>query len=162
VPITNPAARSGSLRHCGASAVRLSRSCYRGAGGRKPSCDQAALAVVRQGLQELGDARLAELGVRRGQRRGLRVRVSIMSRLLTRLGRPRPPPSLPAAELDSPRLQQARTQHWPVIGALDVRRLQYVEASGRTLPMSRRYDRALNRERVVGSVFQNYSPTETG
>jgi transposase len=58
------------------------------AGGRKPSCDQAALAVVRQGLREHTDATLAELCERRGQRRGLWVRVSTMSRLLTRLGLP--------------------------------------------------------------------------
>jgi transposase len=59
------------------------------AGGRKPSCDQAALAVVRQGLREQTDATLAELCERLGQRRGLWVSVSTMSRLLTRLGLPR-------------------------------------------------------------------------
>ena len=59
------------------------------AGGRKPRCDQAALAVVRQGLQEQTDATLAELCERLGQRRGLWVSVSTMSRLLTRLGLPR-------------------------------------------------------------------------
>jgi transposase len=52
------------------------------AGGRKPSCDQAALAVVRQGLQEQTDATLAELCARLGQRRGLWVSVSTISRLL--------------------------------------------------------------------------------
>ncbi len=59
------------------------------AGGRKPRCDHAALAVVRQGLQEHTDATLAELCERLGQRRGLWVSVSTMSRLLTRLGLPR-------------------------------------------------------------------------
>jgi transposase len=59
------------------------------AGGRTPSCDHAALAVVRQGLQEHTDATLAELCEQLGQRRGLWVRVSTMSRLLTRLGLPR-------------------------------------------------------------------------
>ena len=59
------------------------------AGGRKPSCDPAALAVVRQALQEHTDATLAELGERLGQRRGLWVRLATMSRLLTRLGLPR-------------------------------------------------------------------------
>jgi transposase len=58
------------------------------AGGRKPSCDPAALAVVRQVLQEQTDATLAELCERLGQRRGLWVSVSTMSRLLTRLGLP--------------------------------------------------------------------------
>ena len=59
------------------------------AGGRKPSCDPAALAVVREVLQAHTDATLAELCERLGQRRSLWVRVSTMSRLLTRLGLPR-------------------------------------------------------------------------
>jgi transposase len=59
------------------------------AGGRKPSYDDAALAVVRQELQEHTDATLAELCERLGQRRGLWVSVSTMSRLLMRLGLPR-------------------------------------------------------------------------
>ena len=59
------------------------------AGGRKPSYDHAALAVVRQELQEQADATLAELCERLGQRRGLWLSVSTMSRLLTRLGLPR-------------------------------------------------------------------------
>jgi transposase len=59
------------------------------AGGRKPSGDQAALAVVRQRLQEHTAATLAERCERLGQRRGLWVRVSTRSRLLTRLGLPR-------------------------------------------------------------------------
>ena len=59
------------------------------AGGRKPSYDHTALAVVRQALQEQTDATLAELCERLGQRRGLWVSVSTMSRLLTQLGLPR-------------------------------------------------------------------------
>jgi transposase len=59
------------------------------AGGRQPSDDHAALAVGRQALQEHTDATLAELCERLGQRRGLGVSVSTMSRLLTRLGLPR-------------------------------------------------------------------------
>ena len=59
------------------------------AGGRKPRCDHAALALVRQALQEQTDATLAALCARLGQRRGLWVSLSTMSRLLTRLGLPR-------------------------------------------------------------------------
>jgi transposase len=59
------------------------------AGGRKPSDAHTALAVVRQAFQKHTDATLAELGERLGQRGGLRVSVSTMSRLLTRLGLPR-------------------------------------------------------------------------
>jgi transposase len=59
------------------------------AGGRKPSCDPAALAVVRQILQEQTDATLAELCEQLGHRRGLWVSMATMSCLLTRLGLPR-------------------------------------------------------------------------
>jgi transposase len=59
------------------------------AGGRKPSDDDAALAMVRQALQEHTEATLAELCERLGQHRGLWMRGSPMSRLLTRLGLPR-------------------------------------------------------------------------
>ena len=59
------------------------------AGGRQPSDDDAALAVVRQALQEHTEATLAEWCERLGQRRGLWMSVATMSRLLTRLGLPR-------------------------------------------------------------------------
>lgn len=59
------------------------------AGGRKPSCDEAALALVRQLLQEQADATLEELRDRLRQQRGLWVSVSTMCRLLRRLGLPR-------------------------------------------------------------------------
>jgi transposase len=59
------------------------------AGGCKPSCDHAARAVVRQGLQEHTDATLTELCERLVQRRGRWVSVSTMARLLTRLRLPR-------------------------------------------------------------------------
>ena len=59
------------------------------AGGRKPSCDAAAREAVRQLLCEQADATLEELCTRLVQRQGLRVSGPTMSRLLTRLGRPR-------------------------------------------------------------------------
>jgi len=59
------------------------------AGGRTPSDDDAALAVVRQALQEHTEATLAERCARLGQCRGLWMSVSTMSRLRGRLGLPR-------------------------------------------------------------------------
>jgi len=59
------------------------------AGGRKPHGDEAAVEVIRQGLREQADATLEELRDRLRQQRGVWVRVSTMSRLLTRLGLPR-------------------------------------------------------------------------
>ena len=66
------------------------------AGGRQPRCDPAALAVVRQLVHEQPDATLAELCAQLQQRRGLRVSVATMCRLLQRLGLPRKKsPSMP-------------------------------------------------------------------
>jgi transposase len=96
------AALFGVSRACGETRIqrrrRLGHMAPRPhAGGRPPSGDPAALAVVRPGLQEPTDATWAERCARLGQRRGLWVRVATRSRLRTRLGRPRttsraPPP----------------------------------------------------------------------
>lgn len=58
-------------------------------GGRKPTCDTAALARVRDVVQEQPDATLEELCERLHVERGLRVSVPTMCRLLSRLGLPR-------------------------------------------------------------------------
>ena len=58
-------------------------------GGRQPRCDLAAQRLVRQLVHEQPDATLAELCAQLQQRRGLRVSVATMSRLLKRLGLPR-------------------------------------------------------------------------
>jgi transposase len=58
-------------------------------GGRQPCCDPAALALVRQLVHEQPDATLAELCAQLRQRRGLRLSVATMCRVLQRLGLPR-------------------------------------------------------------------------
>jgi transposase len=58
-------------------------------GGRQPCCDLAVQGLVRQLVHEQPDATLAELCAQLQQRRGLRVSVATMSRLLKRLGLPR-------------------------------------------------------------------------
>jgi transposase len=66
------------------------------AGGRQPHCDPAALALVRQLVREQPDATLAELCAQLQQRRGLRISVATMCRVLQRLGLPRKKsPSMP-------------------------------------------------------------------
>jgi transposase len=59
------------------------------AGGRQPSCDAAARAMVVLGLREQPDATWEERCAQLGQRRRLWGSVPTMSRLLTRLGLPR-------------------------------------------------------------------------
>ncbi len=65
-------------------------------GGRQPHCDPAALTLVRQLVHKQPDATLAELCAQLQQRRGLRISVATMCRVLTRLGLPRKKsPSMP-------------------------------------------------------------------
>jgi transposase len=59
------------------------------AGGRQPRCDPAALALVRQFIREQPDATLEELCAQLRHRRGLRLSVATMCRVLQRLGLPR-------------------------------------------------------------------------
>ena len=59
------------------------------AGGRRPSCDEAALAQVRRLVREQPDVTLAELCERLLAERGLRVSVPTMGRLVIKLRLPR-------------------------------------------------------------------------
>ena len=59
------------------------------AGGRQPRGDPAALALVRQLVHAPPDATLEELCAQLQHRRGLRLRVASMGRVLQRLGLPR-------------------------------------------------------------------------
>jgi len=59
------------------------------AGGRQPRCNAAALAFIRQLVQTQPDATLEELCTQLQQRRGVRVSVATMCRMLQRVGLPR-------------------------------------------------------------------------
>jgi transposase len=69
--------------------------------------------------------------------------------------------SLHAAERDSERVQQARSNYREMIGSLEVSRLKFVDESGVNLAMTRRYGRAPKGLRVVGAVPQNYGQQVT-
>jgi transposase len=64
--------------------------------------------------------------------------------------------SLHASERDTERAQHARARYWQRIAALDPRRLQFVDASGVNLALTRLYGRAPRGARVIGAVPQNY------
>jgi transposase len=59
------------------------------AGGRQPRCDPMALALVRQFVREQPAATLEELWAQLHPRRGLRLSMATMCRVLQRLGLPR-------------------------------------------------------------------------
>jgi transposase len=59
------------------------------AGGRKASCDAAALACVRRLVHDQADATLEELCAQLQAQQGVHVRVPTMSRITRQLGLPR-------------------------------------------------------------------------
>ena len=63
--------------------------------------------------------------------------------------------SLHATERDTPRVQQARAAYRALIQPLDLQRFRFLDESGITLAMTRRFGRAPRGERVVGTVPQN-------
>jgi DDE superfamily endonuclease len=69
--------------------------------------------------------------------------------------------SLHASERDTARVQQARAIDHQRITGLDLRRVKFVNEAGVNLAMTRAYGRAPARERVMGSVPQNYSQNVT-
>jgi transposase len=64
--------------------------------------------------------------------------------------------SLHAAERDTERVRTLRTAFRETVQALDISRLKFVDESGTTLAMTRRYGRATPGQRVVDSVPANY------
>jgi transposase len=69
--------------------------------------------------------------------------------------------SLHAAERDTERVRTLRATFRATVHALDVHRLKFVDESGATLAMTRRYGRAARGQRVVDSVPANYGATHT-
>jgi transposase len=69
--------------------------------------------------------------------------------------------SLYAAERDTERVQTLRTAFREEVEVLDVQRLKFVDESGATLAMTRRYGRATPGQRVVDSVPDNYGTNQT-
>jgi transposase len=69
--------------------------------------------------------------------------------------------SLHASERDTERVQQARAAYQEEIAALDPQRFKFIDESGVNLAMTRRYGRAPQGERVIGTVPQNYGANVT-
>jgi transposase len=69
--------------------------------------------------------------------------------------------SLHASERDTERVQQARAAYQEEIAALDPQRFKFIDESGVNLAMTRRYGRAPQGERLIGTVPQNYGAKVT-
>jgi transposase len=69
--------------------------------------------------------------------------------------------SLHASERDTERVQQARAAYQEAIAALDPQHFKFIDESGVTLAMTRRYGRAPQGERGIGTAPQNYGANVT-
>ncbi len=118
-------------------------------GGGQPS---ALAADDRERLRELvqgqPDATLAELQ----QRCGLPCSHMAVWRALQKLRLPRKKKTLHAQERDRPDVQARRDPFQQQLTGLDPQRLVFVDETGATTDMTRRYGRAPRGERVVGAV----------
>ena len=80
---------------------------------------------------------------------------------LTASAAPAQKKSLHASERDTERVQTLRAAFRETVQALDVHRLKFIDESGATLAMSRRYGRATPGQRVVDHVPDNYGTNQT-
>jgi transposase len=117
-------------------------------GGHPPALQAADLERLRQLVQQQPDATLKEL------RQGLGVSCSLAAicRTLKKLDLPRKKKVLRASQQGNPEVQEKRRVFREKLAAIDPRRLVFVDESGATTAMTRRYGRAPRGQRVYGEV----------
>ena len=117
-------------------------------GGHPPALDEADLERLRQSVKDRPDATLAELR----QRLGVPCSLTSIWRALRKLDLPRKKKVLRAREQGDPKVQAKRRAFQEKLADIDPQRLVFVDESGATTAMTRRYGRAPRGERVVGEV----------
>jgi transposase len=122
------------------------------AGGKRPKLSSAQCEQVRQQVQADTDTTLQEVQRWLEATQIVRLSLSTLSRLLRKLNLPRKKESLHATERDTAANQQKREAWCTQVAALDPAHLIFVDESGVTRSMTRRYGRAPKGERVHGSV----------
>jgi transposase len=117
-------------------------------GGHPPALTEADLERVRQAVQEQPDVTLEELR----QRLGLSCSLMAICRALKTLDLPRKKTVLRASQRGDPKVQEKRRAFQAKVATIDPRRLVFVDESGVTTAMTRRYGRAPRGQRVDGEV----------
>jgi transposase len=118
------------------------------AGGQTPALAPPALARLQHAVAEQPDATLAELRTRLG----LSCSLAALCRALQTLRLTRKKKTLKADEQNSPRVQAQRQQFVQEIAAVDPAHRVYVDETGATTDMTRRYARAPRGHRAYGSA----------
>lgn len=115
-------------------------------GGHPPALQEADLERGRQAVKEQPDITLEELR----QRLGLSCSLTALWRGLRKLDLPRKKKVLHAREQGDPKVQEKRRAFQAKLADIDPQRLIFVDESGVTTAMTRRYGRAPRGERVIG------------
>jgi transposase len=117
-------------------------------GGHPPALNEADGERLRQLVQQQPDATLEELR----QRLGVSCSLAAICRALQKLDLPRKKKVLRASQQGDPKVQEKRRVFREKMAAIDPRRLVFVDESGATTAMTRRYGRAPRGQRVYGEV----------
>lgn len=117
-------------------------------GGRRPALDEAARQRLRDLLRAEPDLTLAELR----QRLGLSCSLVALWRTLRQLRITRKKKDLHHDDRDRPDVQEQRAAFAEALAAVDPERLVFVDESGATTALTRRYGWAPAGERVPGAV----------
>jgi transposase len=117
-------------------------------GGPTPCLDEAAVGRLLDLVRQQPDATLAELRDRLGRPCSL----STIARVLARQGYTRKKKTLYADERDTPRVAAARARFDARMATVDAAHLIFVDETGVTTNMTRRYGRAPRGERVQGTA----------
>lgn len=124
-------------------------------GGHPRALSQDAEQRLRQLVHDQPDATLAELR----QRLGLSCSVMAIVRALQRLRITRKKKVLRAQEQDTPQVQAQRQEFKEKVASVELDHLIYVDETGATTAMTRRYGRAPQGERVIGTVPNHWHTT---
>jgi transposase len=117
-------------------------------GGHPPALQGTDRERLRQLVQEQPDATLDELR----QRLGVPCSLTAIWRALRPLDLPRKKKVLRARQQGDPKVQEKRRAFQEKVAGIDPQRLVFVDESGATTAMTRRYGRAPRGERVIGEV----------
>jgi transposase len=122
------------------------------AGGKKPKLSARQCEEIRRQVARQPDVSLAELQVWLAETYAIHLSLPSLSRLLAKLGLPRKKKSLHASERDTPAHQRQRKAWRARVKQIDPARLVFVDESGVTRSLTRRYGRAPKGARVAGAV----------
>jgi transposase len=126
-------------------------------GPRHGILDEDGLSVVRELVEEKPDRTIAELKVGFESKTGRTTSTSGISRALQKLGLVRKKKKVVAKERESKRVREARSEFRSKQAELEPWRLVFIDETGTSIGMTRRYGRA-----QAGELVEDFVPRNTG